>query len=158
MTTPNPAELPADRLRAALTAGARASGQANVQAAVHLLNGTELPGSSVFAPHVKLWQDTGRDMTTVLCAAVEDWPDVLDSGQIFFSDTEWQFMRLAASMAAGEMVDLRDCLAGLDLDHARRVIEAVIMAAGTVGYWELKKGDKLERLENLPDSSTFGEQ
>ena len=58
-------------------------------------------------------------------------------------------MRLAAALDAGTAVDLRDALPGLGTAHARRVLEAVLIAVGMEGFWELREGPKMAELHQL---------
>jgi len=62
-----------------------------------------------------------------------DWPEAiaaLDRGQLPCSGGEARMLRLAASLAAGIPVDLRDALTGLDSHNAQLVSQAVEHATG----------------------------
>jgi hypothetical protein len=62
-----------------------------------------------------------------------DWPEAiaaLDRGQLPCSAGEARMLRLAASLAEGIPVDLRDALTGLDSHNADLVSHAVIQATG----------------------------
>jgi hypothetical protein len=71
------------------------------------------------------------DGTTAL--AEIDWPatiTALDTGYLPCSSGEQRILRIAASLAHGIPIDLRDCLTGLDHHNLQRVITAVLHAAG----------------------------
>ncbi len=71
------------------------------------------------------------DGTTVL--AEINWPAAviaLDNGDLPCSGGEQRILRIAASLANGIPVDLRDCLTGLDHHNIQRVIAAVLHAFG----------------------------
>ncbi|MDN5795605.1 MAG: hypothetical protein L0H79_07605 [Intrasporangium sp.] len=60
--------------------------------------------------------------------AAIDWlaaATALDLGQLPCSASEARMLRLAASLAIGIPVDLRDTLTGLDHNNAERIIRAV---------------------------------
>lgn len=138
MTIPNPADLTDEQMCAALTAGAAASDWLPKRAAAHLLTFLDLPGRPTFAPHVELWEDHPADGSApMLCAAVTSWPDLINDDKIYFTSTAMRFVRLAAALDAGVEVDLRDALSNLGAQHARRAIEAVIIAAAAEGNWQL---------------------
>lgn len=62
-----------------------------------------------------------------------DWPaaiTALDTGDLPCSGGEQRMLRLAASMASGIPVDLRDALTGLDDRNINLVITAVLRASG----------------------------
>jgi hypothetical protein len=65
--------------------------------------------------------------------AAIDWPeaiDALDRGQLACSGGEGRMLRLAASLAEGIPVDLRDVLTSLDRSNAERVTHALKRASG----------------------------
>jgi hypothetical protein len=65
--------------------------------------------------------------------ATIDWPAAviaLDIGDLPCSGGEHRILRIAASLAHGIPVDLRDCLTGLDHHNIQRVITAVLHASG----------------------------
>jgi hypothetical protein len=65
--------------------------------------------------------------------ALLDWPSALDalrSGWLHCSSSEGQVLALAASIAEGIPVDLRDALGGLDETNACLVAASVLHAAG----------------------------
>jgi hypothetical protein len=62
-----------------------------------------------------------------------DWPDAiaaLDSGQLPCSGGEGRILRIAASIADGIPVDLRDALTGLDNGNAHLFVRALLHATG----------------------------
>lgn len=62
-----------------------------------------------------------------------DWPatiTALDTGHLPCSGGEQRMLRLAASLASGIPVDLRDALTGLDNLNINLVITAVLHASG----------------------------
>jgi len=72
---------------------------------------------------------TGSDMP----AAWIDWSGAvaaLDAGRLPCSSGEAQVLRVAASIAAGVPVDLRDALCGLDVDTVASVVRAVAHVGG----------------------------
>jgi len=65
--------------------------------------------------------------------AVIDWPEAvtgLAGGQLPCSGSEHRMLRIAASLADGIPVDLRDALTGLDSRNTELVREAVTRASG----------------------------
>lgn len=54
----------------------------------------------------------------------------LDAGRLACADSEAQLLRVAASIAEGVPVDLRDALSGLDQVNVVLVAEAVLHANG----------------------------
>jgi hypothetical protein len=77
----------------------------------------------------------GTDRSWVSGAAVAwiDWTGAvaaLDGGRLSCSSGEAQVLRVAASMAAGVPVDLRDALCGLDVGTVASVARAVAHAGG----------------------------
>jgi hypothetical protein len=74
--------------------------------------------------------DPAPDATAM---AFVDWPaavDGLDAGQLPCSSSERQLLQLAASIAVGIPVDLRDAVSGLDATNATLVARAVLHATG----------------------------
>lgn len=62
-----------------------------------------------------------------------DWPaaiTALDAGELAASGGEQRMLRLAASIAGGVPVDLRQALTGLDDRNISLVVAAVLRAAG----------------------------
>jgi hypothetical protein len=67
-------------------------------------------------------------------AADVDWPaaiSALNTGLLPSSRSEARILRLAASLAGGIPVDLRDALTGLDSRNIDLVSQAVLHANGT---------------------------
>jgi len=65
--------------------------------------------------------------------AFVDWAaalEALNSGRLACSSSEARVLRIAASIAEGIPVDLRDATCGLDWANARRVAGALVRAAG----------------------------
>jgi hypothetical protein len=63
-----------------------------------------------------------------------DWPAAiaaLDAGQLPCSGSEADLLRIAASLAAGHLIALRDVLGGLDHTNITAVAAAVTAANGT---------------------------
>lgn len=61
------------------------------------------------------------------------WAEVvaaLDSGELYASGAAGRVLRIAASLAGGVPVDLRDALSGLGSAHAAAVVRAVAHATG----------------------------
>jgi hypothetical protein len=78
--------------------------------------------------------DTGTSITdgTTTMASI-DWPaaiTALDTGNLPCSGGEQRMLRLAASLADGIPVDLRDALTGIDDHNINLVITAVLHASG----------------------------
>jgi hypothetical protein len=76
----------------------------------------------------------GASITDGLATMAEiDWPaaiTALDYGDLAGSGSEQQILRLAASIADGLPVDLRDALTSLDHHNINRVITAVLHTSG----------------------------
>ena len=124
-TPPTRAEM-----RELLLAGGRANGSLNDQAAMHLLTFTEIPDAPRFAEHAEVTHIRTFD-GLVKAAVVRDWDQLIDDPQLYPSGGELKFLKLAASFAAGRPVSLFDEISrGLDLQHVRRLAEAVLIAAG----------------------------
>jgi hypothetical protein len=69
------------------------------------------------------------DRTTPM--ATIDWPALIAAlTDLPYSGGEQRILRIAASLADGIPVDLRDCLTGLDHHNIQRVISAVLHASG----------------------------
>jgi hypothetical protein len=71
---------------------------------------------------------------TMLRAAI-DWPAAivaLDNGSLPCSGGERRVLRLAASLADGISVDLRDAFTGMDAANVDRAVQAMLHAAGRV--------------------------
>ena len=77
--------------------------------------------------------------------AFVDWHGVLsalDAGEIACSDTEAQMLRIAASLAEGTPVDLREALRGLDEMNIDIVARSVMHAGGNRDALYLSGGDQ----------------
>ena len=130
MTTPKPAAAyTAEEMQQLLLAGARLTGTHTARAAAHLLTFTELPGREAFARLVEVAAERDLDGKPVTAAFVTDWKALqTDVGRLTGGDA--RLLAIAASLDAGEPVDLREQLPGLGHAYARRVIEAVVIATG----------------------------
>jgi hypothetical protein len=78
--------------------------------------------------------DTGTSVTdgTTLMASI-DWPatiTALDEGGLPNSGGERRVLRLAASLAEGIPVDLRDAFTGMDTANADRAVRAMLHPSG----------------------------
>jgi len=77
--------------------------------------------------------ESGRGITSGAVMAVVDWEAAvaaLEAGRLPCSGGEGRILRLAASIAAGVPVDLREALTGLDEANSGLVAVAVLHAAG----------------------------
>ncbi len=77
--------------------------------------------------------DTFTSLTDGVPMAAICWPEAiaaLDRGQLSASSSETQILRLAASLAEGISVDLRDAVIGLDDTNTRHLITAIRHTAG----------------------------
>lgn len=75
-------------------------------------------------------QDPPANSTIMACVAWETALRALDAGHLPCSSSEAQLLRIAASLATGYPVDLRDALTSLDASTTQIVAHAVIHAAG----------------------------
>ena len=76
---------------------------------------------------------TSVDPVQTVTLATVDWPaaiHALNRGDLVCSRTEGHILRLAASLAAGIPVDLREALTGLDDHNSTQVCHAVRHATG----------------------------
>jgi hypothetical protein len=100
-------------------------------------------GVELLISHKTLLQRSGfRDRYIHLATSTTDgitrmatiqWPAVLaalDTGDLPCSSGEQRILRIAASLANGTPVNLRDCLTGLDHDNTHRVTNALLHASG----------------------------
>jgi hypothetical protein len=122
MTTPT--------LHTALRACAR--GLFPAEAGVELLinHGSFLRRSDFRGRFVHLGTSITDGITTM---AEIDWPTAitaLDTGDLPCSGSEHRMLRLAASLADGIPVDLRDTLTGLDDRNIELVVTAILHASG----------------------------
>jgi hypothetical protein len=78
--------------------------------------------------------DTGTSITDgVTAMAAIDWPaaiTAIDAGDLPGSGGERRVLRLAASLADGIPVDLRDAFTGMDTDNVDRAVRAMLHASG----------------------------
>jgi hypothetical protein len=78
--------------------------------------------------------DVGTSITDgITTMAVIDWPTAiaaLDNGGLPCSGGERRVLRLAASLADGIPVDLRDAFTGMDTANVDRAVRAMLHAAG----------------------------
>ena len=75
----------------------------------------------------------GRAMAMAMAMAMVDWPaaiTTLQAGGLACSGGEHRILRIAASLAEGIPVDLRDALTGLDETNLDLVTAAVLHAGG----------------------------
>jgi hypothetical protein len=117
----------ADDLAAALRACA--TGICAVEAGVALLisNGTFLHRDDFTTRFIEHGTSDGNPMAAI------DWDAAtaaLNSGSIPCSGGERRILQLAASLAAGVPVDLRDAITGLDDHNTARLLVAIHHAAG----------------------------
>ncbi len=130
MTTPKPTEAyTAEELNELLRVGARITGTHTAAAAIHLLTYTELPGRASFARLVEVAEERDLDGGQVTAAFVTDWK-ALPPAAGYLTGGDARLVAVAASLAAGEPVDLREQLTGLGHAYACRVVEAVLIATG----------------------------
>lgn len=76
---------------------------------------------------------TSADPVQTSTLAIVDWPaaiDALNLDNLSCSRTEGHVLRLAASLAAGIPVDLRETLTGLDQPNTTHVCHAIRHATG----------------------------
>jgi hypothetical protein len=78
--------------------------------------------------------DVGTSITGgVTAMATIDWPTAIaaiDGGDLPGSGGERRVLRLAASLADGIPVDLRDAFTGMDTDNVDRAVRAMLHASG----------------------------
>jgi hypothetical protein len=108
-----------------------AKGLLCLEAAVELLigHGTWLSRSDFLDAAVEMGTESGRVMACVDFAVAAD---ALEGGALAGSGGEKSMLRVAAGIAAGCPVDLRDALTGLDTANAALVADAVLRAAGAL--------------------------
>lgn len=129
---------------AMLTAGARRCGVNNIYAATHLLTYTSLPGHWQFSEHVQissaylLGPDGQREETLTTTAVVTDWAGLPHLSDILsMGGGAHTILAFAAAIAVGSRLDLRAGLTGLGRIGARRVAEAVLIATGYEGWYDV---------------------
>jgi len=74
-----------------------------------------------------------EELDVAVPGAIVDWSGAvaaLQSGGLPCSSSEAQMLRIAASLAEGVEVDLRDAVCGLDAANAALVADALLHAAG----------------------------
>jgi hypothetical protein len=77
--------------------------------------------------------ETGQSFIDGTAMAFVDWPAVvaaLGAGRLPCSDSEAQILRIAASIADGIAVNMREAVSGLDVANMALVCQAVLHAAG----------------------------
>jgi hypothetical protein len=119
------------RLPAATALRVHARGLYPVEAAVEILidHATWLRRNDFTTRFVH----TTTNVTNEPVMASIDWPAAiasLDSGELPCSGGEGRILRLAASLAEGIPVDLRDAVTGLDTRNIAILTKAVIHASG----------------------------
>jgi hypothetical protein len=98
--------------------------------------GTELlisHGGFLHRPDFSRFVDTFASITDSTPMAQIDWESVHSAcceGQLPLSGGEWRILKIAASLAAGTGVSLRDTLPGLDDRNLELVTTAIRHAAG----------------------------
>lgn len=137
-----------DELRDLLVAGARSRGNLGIQGAVHLLTFTGLPDWRGFPALVDVELALhDRVHGETYDAAFVRWVGLVDATRAaHISATGRRLLALAVSMAAGVPVDLRDTLPGLGHAHARRVMEAVAIAACADDFYDVTPTPALDEL------------
>jgi hypothetical protein len=76
--------------------------------------------------------ETGQEPGGAAWAWV-DWSGAvaaLDAGRLVCSSSEQQVLRLAASLAEGVVVDVREAVSGLDAATIALVVQVIVHAAG----------------------------
>lgn len=121
----------AEEMERLLVAGAEQIGTCTVRAAVHLLVFTELVHHGAFAQLVDVEEVPVQVGGPVLAAFVRDWSGLTSdrvSGRM--GSAGQRLLALAASLAVGEPINVRENVVGLGHAHARRVVEAFAIATG----------------------------
>jgi hypothetical protein len=151
MTEIKPAEqYTAEQMSALLTVGAELAGTDTMRAAVHLLTFTALPGRRDFARLVEVAEVTDRSGAEVPAAFVADWAALVDGRFVQLGGGPTRLLALAASLAAGLPVDLREHTPGLGSAHARRAVEAVLIATGMQPYLTIADTPAMDQLRAGP--------
>jgi hypothetical protein len=117
-------------LPAALRACARGFHPAEASVELLIGHGSFLARSDFTRQFIWLGTSISDGITTM---AQIDWPaaiTALDTGDLPCSGGEQRMLRLAASLADGTPVDLRDALTGLDDRNITLLITAVLHASG----------------------------
>lgn len=115
---------------------AQAHGLSSLEAAVDLLinHASFLRRSDFTGQFIRLDTSVTDDATEM---AAIDWPATiaaLNTGDLPCSGGEQRVLRLAASLADGIPVNLRDTLTGLDHNNINLVITAVLHISGSPGH------------------------
>lgn len=131
---------PGDDMRALLTAGGRFTGRLNVQAAVHLLTFTDLPAWPGFRDLVHVEQVDDQATEETYDAAFVNWAELAGMKSAHISGSTRRLLELAASMAIGEPVNLRESLSGFGHAGKRRIMEAVAIATDAAEFCTLTWG------------------
>jgi hypothetical protein len=124
-----------EELCALLAEGARIDGVTASQAAMHLVTFTHLPGTRAFARHVVL--DTHYSMAdhaSLPGAWIKSWQNLVRDPKLYPEGHEKRFLRLASSLASGQLVNLQDALANMGWAHAQRIAEAMLIRMGASQY------------------------
>ncbi|MET8277412.1 hypothetical protein [Micromonospora sp. NPDC005174] len=138
-------EFSPDSLRTLIRAGAWIGGPDTRKAAVHLLTSTKLPDQPGFADLVDVVQipeyDDGHDIQV---AVIRDWPALLALPAVeHLSDDDRRLLALAGSLATGQPVDLATNAAVEGHEHAAKVAEAMVIAAGYHMKYEVNATERL---------------
>lgn len=130
----------AQHLAELLTAGSGKEGPD--AAAVHLLVFTDVHARAEMAPFI---EDGEHAFVTR-----EGWRSLpaLEFSPPLASSTA-RLLRLAAGLATGEPVDVRDAMRSLGRAHARRVAEAVLMVSGVYRSFDLVETPEARAPEEL---------
>jgi hypothetical protein len=135
----------AEEMEQMLAAGGKLIGTYPAQAAIHLLTFTELPGRRDFAALVDVEEVPDHDGRPVLAAFVRDWAILAEGPAISYrTGGDARMLALAASLASGQRVDLRDNVGVGGHAHARRVIEAFAIATGVADLYAVTPTPALE--------------
>jgi hypothetical protein len=140
----------AEQMSDLLTSGAGMAGIDTMRAAVHLLTFTALPGRPDFADLVDVAEVTARAGAEVPAAFVTDWATLTDGRFVQLGGGPTRLLALAASLAAGRPVDLRENTPGLGWAHARRVVEAIQIATGMQPYLTIADTPAMDQLRASP--------
>jgi hypothetical protein len=131
----------AEELIAMLVAGAEADGRPTQRAAVHLLTFTELPRWRSFQDSLVI---EGSQAYVHIWSALP----LSDAGSRLSSAGN-RLLALAVSLAGGGPVGLRDNVTGLGHAHARRVVEAFLIATGGEEFYALTGTPALDELHQF---------
>lgn len=137
-----------EEIRTLLTNGARHAGVTNIQAAVHLLTFTDVPDYRTFPSHVEFINNARHiDGQRGQIATVKDWRALLASDLASYGGSgQYRLLTLAAGLATGMPVDVREAASGLGHAHARRVAEAFLIATGAAEFYIVAHTMKLNEM------------